>query len=313
MFEFGVVVDSSSVDRMERVEEFDSLIISEVSEYKIVGISLLYIKNTQIELDMDCEDDNASDLIGSKLKVVRFYNKARRLLSSMYCIRDFSSSIDVEIDNCLPVYSEKGESLFSCNGNKFKCKCAMGLGLVVDVTSLDMHLDSYDNISPTIHCCMLYNRKIVPFNEISCLIDISINGIYKTHDLCYIYESIDEFIVPSCCRTLILADSIDIDKLVLNFELCFCEIPSDVEIITLYISKDTNNVVACQIIYHFVSKYMCKPTISTVEIYSYNKYYNEISRMIDHSEYDKLWMYLHSKECKRLLDRVLQDTNIVVY
>lgn len=312
MLEIGIVIDSSTVNRMEHVENFDSRIISEVSQYKIVGISLLDIKNTQIELDMYCEDDNASDLIGSKLKVVRFYNKARRLLSSMYCIRDFSSSVDVEIDDCLPVYSEKGELLFSCNGNKFKCKFANGLGLVVDVTSLDMHLDSYDNISPTIHCCMLCNRKIVPFNEISYLIDASINGIYKTHDLCYIYESMDEFIVSSCCKTLILADSIDIDKLVLNSELCFCKISSDVEINTIYISKDTNKAVACQIIYHFVCKYMCKPMIGTAETYYY-KYYNEISKMIDNSEYDKLWLYLHSEKCDILMDNALQDTNIVVY
>jgi hypothetical protein len=48
MLEIGIVIDSSTVNRMEHVENFDSRIISEVSQYKIVGISLLDIKNTQI-------------------------------------------------------------------------------------------------------------------------------------------------------------------------------------------------------------------------------------------------------------------------
>lgn len=312
MFEFGVVVDSSSVDRMERVEEFDSRIISEVSEYKIVGISLLDIKNTQIELDMYCEDDNASNLIGSKLKVVRLYNKARRLLSSMYCIRDFSSSINVEIDDCLPVYSEKGESLFSCNGNKFKCKCAMGLGLVVDTTSLDVHVERFHSISNEINGNILCKGRVLPLSEISCLLDTSIKSISHTNDLYYIHDNISEFILQKCCKTLMIASAIDIDKLVLNAELRTIELPNTVNIKTLYISKCINEEVMCRIIYYFVSKYMFET--ANITDTKYIKLFDSIGTMLKNYEYHKLWDWCYSsKDGKKLLSDALKDANIVIY
>ena len=199
------------------------------------------------------------------------------MLRSVYSIYTNYDIEAIEISSCLPVYSEKGELLFSCNGSKFRCKCAMGLGLVVDITSLDVNLERYNNISNEIHENMLFVYRAVPLSEISCLLDTSIENISHTHDLYYVHDNISEFILPKCCKTLMIASAIDIDKLVLNAELRTIEIPSTVNLNTLYISKGINEEVMCRIIYYFVSKYMFET--SNITDTKYRKLFDSIGTM----------------------------------
>lgn len=250
---FGVVVDTKNVDK--KVYKERSVPRKEISSYDIIGVSILDIENNTVNIKIhDIEDYEFEYLkIGSTLDVKRYYGSKGNLLHSVYSIyTDYA----MEITSCLPVYSEKGELLFSCNGSKFRCKCAMGLSLVVDITSLDVYLDRYYSISNEINENRLCIGRTVPLSEISCLLDTSINNISHTNDLYYIHDNISEFILPKCCKTLMLASAIDIDKLVLNVELRTIEIPSTVNLNTLYISKGINEEVMCRIIYYFVSKYM---------------------------------------------------------
>ena len=306
---FGVVVDTKNVDK--KVYKERGVSRKEISSYDIIGVSLLDIENNIVNIKIhDIEDYEFEYFeMGSTLDVERYYGSKGNLLRSVYSIyTDYA----IEITYCLPVYSEKGDLLFSCNGSKFKCKCGMDLGLVVDIMSLDVHLERYNNISNEIHGNMLFVNRAVPLSEISCLLDTSIKNISHTNDLYYIHDNISEFILPKCCKTLMLASAIDIDKLVLNAELRTIEIPNTVNINTLYISKSINEEVMCHIIYYFLSKYMFET--ANITDTKYRKLFDSIGTMLKNYEYHKLWDWCYSsKDGKKLLSDAIKDANIVVY
>ena len=309
---FGVVVDTKNVDK--KVYKERGVPRKEVSSYDIIGLSLLDIENNTVNIKIhDIEDyEFEYSEIGGTLDVERYYGSKGNLLHSVYSIYTAYDIEATEISSCLPVYSEKGKLLFSCNGSKFMCKCGMGLGLVVDITSLDVNLERYNNISNEIHENMLFVDRAVPLSEISCLLDTSIENISHTNDLYYIHDSISEFILPKCCKTLMLASAIDIDKLVLNAELRTIEIPSTVNLNTLYISKGINEEVMCHIIYYFVSKYMFET--SNITDTKYRKLFDSIGTLLKNYEYHKLWDWCYrSKDGKKLLSDAIKDANIVIY
>ena len=308
---FGVVVDTTNVDK--KVYKERGVPRKEISSYDIIGVSLLDIENNTVNIKIhDIEDyEFEYSEIGGTLDVERYYGSKGNLLHSVYNIYTAYALEATEISSCLPVYSEKGKLLFSCNGSKFRCKCAMGLGLVVDITSLDVYLDRYNSISNEIHENMLFVDRTLPLYEISCLLDTSIKNISNTNDLYYIHDSISEFILPKCCKTLMLASAIDIDKLVLNAELRTIEIPSTVNLNTLYISKGINEEVMCRIIYYFVSKYMFET--SNITDTKYRKLFDSIGTMLKNYEYHKLWDWCcSSKDGRKLLSDAMKDSNIIV-
>ena len=285
---FGVVVDTKNVDK--KVYKERGVPRKEISSYDIIGVSLLDIENNTVDIKIhDIEDyEFEYSEIGGTLDAERYYGSKGNLLHSVYSFYTAYDLEATEISSCLPVYSEKGELLFSCNGSKFRCKCAMGLGLVVDITSLDVYLDRYYSISNEINENRLCIGRTFPLSEISCLLDTSIENIFHTNDLYYIHDNISEFILPKCCKTLMLASAIDIDidKLVLNAELRTIEIPNTVNLNTLYISKGTNEEVMCRIIYYFVSKYMFET--SNITDTKYRKLFDSIGTMLKNYEYHKL-------------------------
>ena len=309
---FGVVVDTKSVDK--KVYKERGVPRKEISSYDIIGVSLLDIENNTVNIKIhDIEDyEFEYSEIGSTLDVERYYGSKGNLLHSVYSSYTDYAIEAIEISSCLTVYSEKGELLFYCNGSKFRCKCAMGLGLVVDITSLDVYLDRYNSISNEINENRLCVDRTLPLSEISCLLDTSIKNISHTNDLYYIHDNISEFILPKCCKTLMLASAIDIDKLVLNAELRTIEIPSTVNLNTLYISKGINEEVMCRIIYYFVSKYMFET--SNITDTKYRKLFDSIGTMLKNYEYHKLWDWCYcSKDGKNLLSDAIKDANIVIY
>lgn len=309
---FGVAVDTKNVDK--KVYKERGVPRKGISSYEVIGLSLLDIENNTVKIKIHDIEDYAFEYseIGSTLDVERYYGSKGNLLHSVYSIYGTYDIEAIEITSCLPVYSEKGKLLFSCNGSKFRCKCSMGLGLVVDITSLDVYLERYNNISNEIHVNMLFVDRAVPLSEISCLLDTSIENVSHTNDLYYIHDNISEFILPKCCKTLMLASAIDIDKLVLNAELRTIEIPNTVNLNTLYISKGINEEVMCRIIYYFVSKYMFET--SNITDTKYRKLFDSIGTMLKSYEYHKLWDWCYrSKDGKKLLSDALKDANIVIY
>lgn len=309
---FGVVVDTKNVDK--KVYKERGVPRKEISSYDIIGVSLLDIENNTVNIKIhDIEDyEFEYSEIGSTLDVERHYGSKGNLLHSVYSIYTDYDIEAIKISGCLPVYSEKGKLLFSCNRSKFKCKCGMGLGLVVDVKSLDVYLDRYYSISNEINENRLCIGRTFPLSEISCLLDTSIENISHANDLYYIHDNISEFILPKCCKTLMLASAIDIDKLVLNAELRTIEIPSTVNLNTLYISKGINEEVMCRIIYYFVSKYMFET--SNITDTKYRKLFDSIGTMLKNYEYHKLWDWCYrSKDGKNLLSDAIKDANIVIY
>lgn len=316
MIDFGIVVDSASKNEYNESISFYSH-RRNTQEYNIIGISKLDLRTKDIKKYVFKNSYGLGHLAEfsswRKLRIISDYDETENLIRCFYEIqsKDYKSE---HIDDCLPVYTENEDLLLSCNSSVCRIECENGLLLTIDVETLEVSIDYYKDI---IDHDVLRNRLnlksvTVDYSKLSSLMDSYLDGAYRVGSLCYVYNWVkNEFISPDWCKTLWVAKNENIKILVLNSSLEELSVSSyNYEINTIYLSKDTDIVVACSLVSFLIKRYYIytKDGMLSKESLPYF-----IDDKISHGEYTELWEYLKNNRVKPLVDKALDGTEIIVY
>lgn len=315
MIDFGIVVDSTSKNEYNESISFYSH-RRNTQEYTIIGISKLDLRTKDIKKYVFKNSYGLGHLAEfsswRKLRIISDYDEMGNLIRCFYELQ--SKDLNYEhIGACLPVYTENEDLLLSCNSSICRIEFENGLLLTIDVETLEVSIDYYKDI---VDYDVLRNRLnlkgvTVNYSELISLMDSYLDGAYRVGSLCYVYNwDKDEFISPDWCKTLWVAKNEKLRVLVLNSSLEELSVSSYNDgINTIYLSKDTDIVVACSLVSFLVKRYytLAAGMLSNKSLPHF------IDDKISHGEYTYLWEYFKNSSNKPQVDKALDGIEIIVY
>ena len=313
MLKIGIVVDSKT--RKEHTEILDSGDTEVTVEHTIIGVGYLDLKTSSVSIDTNyiCKDldDYFYLKIGGIFREIGLIDKDTLSSSIDYYIENTKCRL-LEIDNVLPIYTEDGSLLVSCNGDKFKLSCSHSLYAIVDITSCNISVDCRDELY-LFDVSEIYRSDRIDTSEFLTLFEQSMDGIYTHGDICYVdTNSLDKFIVPIEINKLVINYFTKIDTLVLHSAVNYIYTGNKIfyaKIHTIYISKDSTIKLIGMLLHDLIGKFEENNHVDT----SVEDFMDKIDVLYAKSDFESIWKLCNKKENKPIMDCVLSDTNIVVY
>lgn len=313
MLKLGIVVDSKT--RKEYTEILGSGYTEVIVEHTIIGVSYLDLKTSSVLIDTNyiCKDldDYFYLKIGGIFRETRLIARDTLVSSIDYYIENTKCGL-LEIENVLPVYTEDGRLLVSCNSDKFKLLCSHSLYAIVDITSCNISVDCRDELY-LFDISEIYRSDRIDTSEFLTMFEQSMDGIYTHGDICYVETNrLDNFIVPIEIKKLVINFDTKIDTLVLHSGIDYIYTGNKIfyaEIHTIYISKDSTIKLIGMLLHELVGMFEVNNHIDeAVEGFTDN-----LDVLFAKSEFDSIWKLCNEKENKPIMNSILKDINIVVY
>lgn len=313
MLKIGIVVDSKT--RKEYTEILDSGDTELTVEHTIIGVSYLDLKTSSVSIDTNyiCKDlDNYFYLkIGGIFREIGLIDKDTLSSSIDYYIENTKCGL-LEIENVLPIYTEDGRLLVSCNSDKFKLSCSHSLYAIVDIVSCNISVACRDELY-LFDVSEIYRSDRIDTSEFLTMFEQSMDGICTHGDICYVETNrIDNFIVPIEIKKLVINYDTKIDMLVLHSGIEYIYTGNKIfyaEIHTIYIIKDSTIKLIGMLLHELVGMFEVNNHIDeAVEGFTDN-----LDVLFAKSEFDSIWKLCNKKENKPIMNSIFKDINIVVY
>lgn len=313
MLKIGIVVDSKT--RKEYTEILDSGDTEVTVEHTIIGVGYLDLKISSVSIDTNyiCKDldDYFYLKIGGIFREIGLIDKDTLSSSIDYYIENTKGRL-LEIENVLPIYTEDGSLLVSCNSDKFKLSCSHSLYAIVDIVSCSISVDCRDELY-LFDESEIYGSDRIQTSEFLTMFEKSMDGIYTHGDICYVEtNSLDKFIVPIEINKLVINYFTKIDTLVLHNAIDYIYTGNKVfyaKIHTIYISKDSTIKLIGMLLHDLIGKFEENNHVDT----SVEDFMNKIDVLYAKSYFESIWKLCNKKENKPIMDCVLSDIDIVVY
>lgn len=318
MIEIGIVVKSGS--KREYTGISTSNYTTTVSEYDIIGVSYIDLASGMVvarKIDRFDSDYRRGDYpyitLGGTFSITKAYNKNGISEYESYIIDDKRTNTSSNIANVLPVYTEDGELLASCNGSKFVLYGEDGIYLVVDIKKNVVMAECGYGAS-NLRLSEVYRSTPLDFKDYVGVFKSDIDGVYTFSDICYVYgKHIEKVIPPEECRRLIVSPKSEIDTLVLNNNIKQLELVYMVKtpsIKTIYISKDISKSLLGNVLNYFVKAHPTDYSCLSSEMLNFCR---KISHLHTAGDDYKIYDFCMCGDNKKFMGTILSDYEIVVY
>lgn len=320
MKEIGIVVSSSSKTEYEGISTSDY--ITNVEEYEIIGVSYIDLASGDVvarTIDKFDSDYRRNDypyiLLGGTFIVTKAYSRNGLSKYESYLLSNLIDNTSRNISHVLPVYTEDGSLLVSCNGNSFALYSEDDIYLVVDIKSNEVMVECGSGASK-FRLSEIYRTTYLDFKDYVGVFKSDIDGVYTFSDICYVNsKNIGKLVLPEECKRLVVSPKSEIDTLVLNNNIGYLSLVNRnkvASIKTFYINKDISKSLLGYLLYYFIQNYRVNISDRNRdwEIVDFCK---EVLHLNNIGEVYKLYDFCMKGRHKMLMDRIMSNHDIVVY
>ena len=320
MKEIGIVVSSSSKREYEWISTSDYT--TNVVEYTIIGISYIDLSTGDVvartidEFDSDYHrDDYPYILLNGTFSITKAYSKNGLSNYESYLLSNLRDNTSRNISHVLPVYTEGGSLLVSCNGNSFALYSEDDIYLVVDIKSNEVRVECWSGASK-FRLSEIYRTTYLDFKDYVGVFKSDIDGVYTFSDICYVYSKhIEKVIPPEECRRLVVSPKSEIDTLVLNNNIGYLSLVNRnkvASIKTFYISKDISKYSLGYLLYYFIKNYLVN--ILDINInWEISDFCKEVLHLNNIGDAYKIYDFCMKGRHKMFMNRIMSNHEIVVY